>query len=102
MTTQHITEFSPASVAALSLIAQKPGITTSEIAIRGGWSVYHVRNVLRYLRGKSRVRSEQGRRGTECRWFVGVQVMQIRTTKRRAFTVSATNSVFALGAACAA
>ncbi len=67
MTTQKITETSPASVGALQIIADKPGVTTEEIAKRGGWSVYHMRNVLRYLRRQQRVTSK--RITKHCQWW---------------------------------
>jgi hypothetical protein len=100
MTTQHITCESPAAVGALDLIENDPGITTSEIARRGGWSVFHMRNVLRYLRKHGRLRSERHTEFSgECRWWLGKQELPAPApVPRRAVKVTGPNSVFALGA----
>ncbi len=68
MTLQHITCDSPAAVGAMEIISSKPGITTLEMAKRGGWSVYYMRAVLRYLRKHGRVKSNKRHR--DCCWWL--------------------------------
>lgn len=97
MTTQHITESSPASAYALQAIEKTPGISTAELSERSGWSVYHLRNVLRYLRKHKYIRSERIMK--HCRWWIGEQVQPVKTTIRREVNHPKYRaSVFALGA----
>ena len=101
MGSQHITTHSPASQGVMQLISQTPGITAAEISKRGGWSVYHVRNVLRYLRMHGKVKSVRPHsfKG-ECCWWIGRQEQTvIAPVPRMPLKLTAPNSVFALGAA---
>ena len=103
MTMQSITTSSPARLGSMLLIAKNPGIKTGEIAQRGGWSVFHIRNCLRYLRKKGRVRSRRPVSNGECQWWIGKQVEPVQSTKPRKVkpapvVVRGVNSVFALGA----
>lgn len=96
---QSISVDSPASVGAMQIIADNPGITAAEIARRGGWSVFHIRNVLRYLRNQQMIQSERPNPfGGECLWRMGAQTTKVHAPVQRAIKVNAPNSVFALGA----
>ena len=99
MTTQHITVNSPACIGALLLIGDFPGITTGEIAKRGGWSVFHIRNCLRYLRGQGKIKSARPMSNGECQWWIGVHDAHPRAVKAKPIPVTrGVSSVFALGA----
>lgn len=95
---QVITLHSPASVGMLTLIEDQPGITTGELATQGGWSVFHVRNVLRFLRAHGKVKSERPVSNGECQWWIGQHQGKLRTTKQKPRPVTyAVSSVFAFG-----
>ena len=98
---QVITLNSPACIGILMLVSDKPGITTSEIAERGGWSVFHIRNCLRFLRKHGKIKSERPIANGDCHWWLGQQEEKIRSTKRRdpKAAPQRISSVFAMGAA---
>lgn len=101
MAMQHITAESPASVYVLGKIKSQPGATVAEIAEKSGWSVYHLRNVLRYLRKSGRVKSVRPHPFSgECRWWIGEQKEPVQAPCRvmPALRINGPRSVFDMGA----